>query len=62
MKQKITEKIRGFKPPLIKTGVAAILFSTLSILEVSTDILSAFPNILVYLIYIGAAVSFTLAV
>jgi len=54
--KKAREWMGKFCPPLMLSLLGAIIFSALSIVNVSTDFFEAFPAVLHYIVYICAAV------
>lgn len=62
MKSPTKNRLYTFRPPLLASIFATLVFSTLSLLHVATDLLVKLPMFVGYLFYVCAAVSLSLAV
>lgn len=62
MKNPSKNRLRTFRPPLPLSVFLAIVFSTLSLLDVATDLFLKLPKCIGYMLYVCAAVFLSLAI
>lgn len=62
MIKKIWIQIKNFRPPLVLSSIIAVLFSTVSLLSVTTDFGESISPIILCFIYVLAAIFLSLAV
>lgn len=60
--QKLWDFFRKFHPPLIRCCLGAVLFSAASLVAVGTNWGSSLPAVVLYAIYVGAAIFLPLAI